>query len=162
MYNFVQIGFLFADFEFRSLRRNLSRPKLPRFSTMFHICLLFNLFPETDSCIFPTSLSTQFFCLINFGCASSLVSKLIFPQLESLFADFWFRSLHGCLWRPKLPRLSVMFRTSSISKLFPKNNMYFPQTCSQPTISAWSLRNEIFGLVLCIERKTNWRFLSKL
>ena len=73
-YNFLHIGFLFADFEFRSLRTNLSRPKLPRFSTMFHICLLFNLIPETDSCIFPTSLSTDSFCL------------------EISFQNFWFVS----------------------------------------------------------------------
>ena len=94
MYNFLQIGFFFADFEFRSLRRNLSRPKLPRFSTMFHICLLFNLFFETDSCIFPTSLSTDFFCLEisfqNFGLFPFSQTKLTEVFFEDI--EIWFLS----------------------------------------------------------------------
>ena len=62
-YNFLPIGFLFAVFDFRSVRRNLWTPKLPRPSIMIHTCSLSKLFPETNSCISPTSLSTDLFCL---------------------------------------------------------------------------------------------------
>ena len=63
LYIFLRIGFLFADFEFRSVRRNLWTPILPRLSIMIHTCSLSELFLETNSCISPTNLSTDLFCL---------------------------------------------------------------------------------------------------
>ena len=60
---FLQKWFLFADSEIRSLRRNLYRPKLPKLLIMFHTCSLSELFPETDSCISLSSLSSDYFWL---------------------------------------------------------------------------------------------------
>ena len=74
---FLQTEFISTDFEFRSLRTNLWRPKLPRLSIMFHTCSLLKLFSETDSCISPTSLSSDWFCL------------------KTSFQRFWFRSFLG-------------------------------------------------------------------
>ena len=60
---FLQTEFISAAFVFRSVRRSLWRPKLPRLSIMFHTCSLSKLFPETDSCTSLSSLSSDWFCL---------------------------------------------------------------------------------------------------